>query len=247
MELRKVKGLWSYYKEGGIYEALHRLSAYGYLPKRALFLSTRHILVLNKLNAAAGRRPVTGYEFLTADRSCLDELVACQGGVTDTPYEVLQQFFERDDAACYVVRRDGRLIAYFWLFRGSYLVTFDEKQDKGVEFLLNANEAFFGNGFIAPDFRMRGLFPSLVKFIVERQPSTLRFYSSVDSINTHSLRAHARCGFQTAFSIFCSDVFSLRFVSSDQGPGSSARFIGRAPFSLTLADRLPGGFRLDAA
>lgn len=215
---RKLRGLVSYFQKGGTGEVLLRLSAYGYLPKALFSLSACHVLVLDALNERALARPLRGYQLGRADRDALDELMACQGERPETPRDFLAGLFDAGHD-CFVARHGGRVVAYFWAFKGSYRLRFDGNPRHTLVFALPAGDIFLGNGFIAGAHRLRGLFPHLLHYVVAHYPGG-RCFSSVNYTNLGSLQAHRRAGFAPlliaacvglgTFSFFCRATDRLR-------------------------------------
>ncbi len=230
----KIKALQAYYKQGGIYEVLRRLSSYGYLPKPVLFLSSKHVLALRGGRVFPLKDRITNYQFEQADKTVIDSLVACQGKRILTPREVFETFFD-DDQTCYVVRHQGKTIAYFWAFRRHYLLSFDEREDQSVTLTLDDDEVFFGNGFIAEEYRLKGIFPTVLNFIAAQFPKGTRLFSSVDPINSGSLRAHISYGFTSMVDVVCLGIAGCRlFYIRDEQSGRQ-RFLGLNAVSIPLA------------
>ena len=234
MELGKIKGLWSYYKKGGIQEVLYRLSAYGYLPRLVLFLSSKHVLALDKINQHCLKHALGGYEFAWVDASSIDHLMACQGEAVDTPRAVFERFFKQGHQ-CYTACKDGKIIAYSWVFKGNYVLSFDRGERPLITLVLKDNEAFLGNGFIAEKYRLKGVFPHLLKFATGQYPDATRFFSSVDPINANSLRAHIRFGFVPIFNVRYLRIFSLNLFYGNKGLFSPLSLLGVGASRLELS------------
>jgi len=234
VELGRIKRLWSYYKKDGVYEALYRLSAYGYLPKLVLFLSSKHVLALAKTNQLCLNHALVVYEFARADASSIDDLLACQGTTIDTPRAVFERFFKQGHH-CYVARKDGKIVAYCWVFKGNYVLSFDRSERPLITLVLKDNEAFFSNGFIAEKYRLKGVFPNLLKSITGLYPDDTRFFSSVDPINVNSLRAHIRYGFVAIFNVRYLRIFSLNLFYGNRGSFSPLSLLGIGASRLELS------------
>ncbi len=204
----QLKGLVSYYRQGGVSEVVLRLCAYGYLPKALFSLSANHVFVLGPLNLRALARPLHGYEFERATADGLDELMACQGDRPETPRAFLADLFDAGHE-CFVARMSGQVVGYFWAFRGSYLLTFDGDPRRALRISLPERGVFFGNGFIARAHRLRGLFPHLVNHVSGQYPGA-RCFSSVLHTNLGSLQAHRRMGFLPLLTVACAGVGPLR-------------------------------------
>lgn len=203
----RLKGLVSYYRQGGISEAVLRVSAYGYLPKAMFCLGACHVFVLGPLNLRALSRPLHGYEFERAEADSLDQLMACQGDRPDTPRAFLAGLFDAG-RECFVARLGGEVVAYFWAFKNSYLLQFDGNPRHAITISLPERSVFLGNGFIAHAHRLRGLFPHLVNHVASQYPGG-HCFSSVLHINLGSLQAHRRVGFFPLFTAVCAGVGPL--------------------------------------
>jgi hypothetical protein len=227
-----MRGLLAYYRQGGSAEVLRRLSASGCLSRSLLFFSTIQVYVLGPANQEALKRAPQGYEFARADARVLDELVACHGGHPSTPRRAFVRFFEQGQD-CFVARRRGVVIAYFWVFKDHYQLVFDDHERRRLTLALKADQRFFGNGFIAPAHRLKGLFPHLVQFVVGHYASQTRFFSSVNSLNRGSLLAHRRFGFAPVLRVTCAQTGALRLFYAQRpvGPGSVLG-LGRANTEL---------------
>lgn len=233
MEFDKLKGLWTYYKRGGSYEVIYRLSAYNYLPKPFLYLSTKEVLALGAINHQSLRRPLLGYEFAVVGREAIDEIVACQGDRLLTSPVVFERFFA-EGRRCYVVRKQGQVVAYFWTFQGSYTLDFPEVRRR-LTLLLDDNQVFFGNGFIAPAYRLKGLFPYMLKFVTEQHSAGMHFFSAVDGLNRDSQKAHNRFGFISAFHVTCLGLLNARLFYRSEGASRFAVFLGAGRPELSLS------------
>lgn len=232
--LDKLKGLYAYYRKGGAYEALCRLSGYGYLPKPVFGLSAKYILKLDKAQAPSLRYRLTGYEFERVDASAIDGLLACQGADIDTPAMVFERFFAQGHS-CYVARKAGRIVAYFWTFNGQYRLAFDAEEKLTITLALPDNEIFFGNGYIHRDYRLKGLFPALMKFITTQYPEGTGFFSSVDLINEVSIRAHRRYGFVVVSEVTCLRLLTRTFFYQRPNASRRMRFLGAKALALPLS------------
>lgn len=230
---RKAKGLVSYFRLGGVGEVLLRLSAYGYLPKALFALSACHVFALGPLNLRALSRPLHGYDFERAGVEALDELMACQGERPETPRSFLAGLFAAGHD-CFVARYAGQVVAYFWTFKGTYEVRFNECPRHALTFTLPDRSVFFGNGFIAPAHRLRGLFPHLVHYVAGQYPGA-RCFSSVNHTNLGSLQAHRRVGFTPLMIVACAGVATRTFFYRATDRLRPRGFLGFAGTVMDLA------------
>lgn len=215
----KLQRLFAYYGQGGSTEVLRHLSASGYMPHSLFFFSTIQVYALGAANQEALKRVPQGYQFMRADAGVIDELVACQAGYPGTSAQTFARFFEQGQH-CFVARRNGVVVAYFWVFAQRYELAFDEPAHRRLTLALKADQRFFGNGFIAPAYRLKGLFPHLVEFVSGQYPAPMRFFSSVNCLNQASLRAHRRFGFAPVLRISCLQAAAMRVFYAQRPAGS---------------------------
>lgn len=198
---RSLQGAW---ERGGVSGVAARVAASRLIPDWLLFAHDVDLLVLRKLNPAALRPLSARYELAQADRSVLEELVAC----TDTPASVerrraaLARVFDYG-ASCITVRDGGRVVAYVCWFTGSYHLTYDDYGPRTLPIALGERTVYLGNCFIRPEYRMRGLFPHLVATCLALHPAGTRFIGHVDVGNDHSFSSHLRLGFEPLLTITC--------------------------------------------
>lgn len=239
----KLKGLLSHYRQGGVGEVLLRLSAYGYLPKAVFFLTACHVFVLGPLNSRSLARPLHGYRLERAHPESLDELMACQGDHPETPRAFLASLFDAGHE-CFVARHADRVAGYFWTFKGSYLLRFDEDPRHALTFTLPERSVFFGNGFIARDHRLRGVFPHLVEYVASQYPDG-RCFSSVHHTNLGSLQAHRRVGFLPLLTVACTGIGPLTAFYRSTHRLRPLAVLGYGKTTIEIADSpgAPGGER----
>lgn len=228
----RAEALLAYYRQGGSAEVLRRLSASGSIPPSLFFFSTIQVYALGPCNQNALKRMPQGYEFMRADAHALDELVDCHADHAGTPRPVFARFFEQGQD-CFVVRRKGAVVAYFWVFKDRYQLVFDNHVRRRLTFALKGEQRFFGNGYIAPAHRLKGLFPHMVQFVGGHYPAQTRFFSSVNSLNYPSLRAHRRFGFTPVLRVTCAQAGAMRLFYAQPPLGTGSIFgLGRAQTEL---------------
>lgn len=192
----KIDKLARHYREGGVSDVAQRLTQYGYVPSWLFQVAGMDIMRLEKLNEAAVRRKVRGYVFRDATPADIPAIIAISDSPPPTLGALLERFFGEGHQA-YVVCRDGdgEVVGYAWAFRGTYQLTVDDYGAQTLDVTLSESARFFGNGAIAPAYRMRGLFPHIIKHAMDQAPAGSAFYTSVNHMNAPSRRAHQRLGF----------------------------------------------------
>lgn len=233
---RRVKGLATYYRRGGINEVVLRLCAYGYVPNALFSLNAVHVLALGPLNARALNRPLHAYEFARAHAGALDELMACQGPAPQTSREFFADLFAAGHD-CFVARCAGEVAGYFWAFRGAYRLRFDADRRHALTVALPERDVFFGNGFIGRAHRLRGLFPQLVKYVSAQYPGA-RCYSSVHHTNLGSLQAHRRMGFTSLVTVGCMSLGPLNVFYRADGRLHPRGLLGVGDTIVDIVDYL---------
>lgn len=182
------------------------------VPRKLLFVHEVDVLRLTEMNGGALAPLADAYQFAIADASNLEELVEC----TQAPgsIELRRQTLARVLAlcsSCIMVRHHGRVVAYFCAFAPEYLLTYDDYGPKTLSFTLDEPTVFLGNAFVRPEYRMRGLFPHLVRDCIARHPAGTRFFGHIDSDNVHSFNSHRRLGFVPLLTVTCLGLGSARF------------------------------------
>lgn len=199
----KLKKLADYFRKGGIYEVLLRLSATEYLPEWLLYFSEAQVLCLDRSAPHAEMSTLTGYEYEQVDRGALDELLACSSPTTlATRRGHFEEFFDHG-ARCHVMKHEGRIASCCWTFEKEYVLTFDEYRRKNIVFTLDDDAVFLGNVFVSQVHRRHGVFSHLFHRIVSHWPEHTRFYSWVEWTNDISLQTHRSLGFTPLIRILC--------------------------------------------
>lgn len=205
----KLKKLVHYFRQGGVYEVLLRLTASEYFPGWLLYFNEAQILRLDGLDSHAARHALSDYVYEQADRRAIDELLACSGATTQaTRRKHFGEFFDRR-ARCHVMKHDGGIVAYCWTFEDKYVLTYDEYRRKNIVFALDNNEVFMGNVFVAQEHRHHGVFSWLFHQTLSRYPENTRFYSWAERTNDVSLQAHAHLGFAPLFRVLCVTICGI--------------------------------------
>jgi hypothetical protein len=173
-------------------------------PRKLLFAHEVDVLRLIEMNGPALPPLNDAYEFALADAAVLDDLVECtQGpGAVEARRRTLARVLELC-SCCITLRHHGRVVAYFCAFEGSFALTFDDYGPKTIRFAIGERSIFLGNAFVRPEYRMRGLFPRLVRECTERFPAGTRFFGHIDCDNVHSFNSHQRLGFVPLLTVTC--------------------------------------------
>lgn len=171
-------------------------------------------------------RPRPEYKFIAAGVSHLDEIAMLDRG--EDPQFITRLFrqFLDQGANCYAVTRDSRIVAYNWLFGDHYIITNDRYAERQLWLKLNPGDAMFGNGFIVPEFRLKGLFPLLLQRAILDKPQTTTFYTTISRLNVDSVRAHQRIGFALLGTIECQRMPMSPYFWSWRSPVHHRHLLG---------------------
>jgi hypothetical protein len=143
------------WERGGVSGVAARIAASRAIPDRLLFAHDVDVLVLRRLRSAPVRALGSRYELAQADRSVLEELVAC----TETPASTLRRraalarVFD-DGASCITVRDGARVVAYMCWFGQTYHLTYDNYGPRTLRIALCKRAVYLGNCFIRPEWFM---------------------------------------------------------------------------------------------
>lgn len=223
----RLKKLSEYFRKGGVYEVLLRLTESERLPEWLLYFNEAEILWLDRQGPHPELHALSSYEYEQADRGKLDELVACSGAITSaTRRRHFEEFFDHG-ARCHVMKHDGRIAAYSWTFERKYVLTFDEYRRKNIVFILDGNAVFLGNVFVVPEHRRHGVFSHLFHHIVSRWPEDTRFYSWVEWTNNGSLQTHGSLGFTPLIRVLCVTIGGATGYWMRTAADNSWRYISR--------------------
>ncbi|MEK6624217.1 MAG: hypothetical protein AABY86_04575 [Bdellovibrionota bacterium] len=148
----------------------------------------------------------------------LDELLAVSGSDSvPGQREIFDVFFKLGDT-CFLARKNDVLIGYYWAFRTHHIITYDDYKSKNLEIELASNMIFFGNGFIHPSFRLKGVFPHFAKYCIQQFSCDSRFITATDIENNLSLNSHNRLGYLQQFQLTCISLWRLHlhFIKAKQ-------------------------------
>lgn len=155
----------------------------------------------------------------------LDEVVSCAPAADR---QALRQLFSRyldQDVRGIAIRDQGRIVAYNWAFELTYDLVFTN--GRYLPLKLAHDSLMMGNGYIEPSYRMRGLFPLLI-----RETSTIfgpgrDCWSSTDVWNEISLASHMRIGFVRVAVVACQTLLGATwFRHRDENTGQWRRVSG---------------------
>lgn len=223
----KLKKLAEYYRKGGVYEVLLRLTASEYFPPWLLYFNEAQILRLDRLDSHAEKHALSGYVYEQVDRGAIDELLACSGAATVmTRRRHFGEFFDHG-AHCHVMKHEGRIVAYCWTFEKEYVLTFDEYQRKNIVFTLDSNAFFLGNVFVVRAHRHHGVFSHLFHRVVSWWPEDTRCYSWVEWTNDISLQTHHSLGFAPLIHVLCVTICGVTGYWMRTAAEESWRYVPR--------------------
>lgn len=140
--------------------------------------------------------------------------------------------FQTEGAKGALLWHRDRVVAYNWVFRDRYTVTFDSYVSRNLVLHLPENCVFFGNGYIDPAYRMHGLFPRLLAHSAQAFGPNRWCYSSTDVFNAISVNSHLRLGFRRIGTVACTTLLGRTGFHARATHESAWRPVGR-DLSLT--------------
>lgn len=181
-------------------------------------------------------RMVRNYQVTRARSDDIAEMVA-HGAEVERAFQrrVFNTYLD-GGAAGIVIRRNGRLVGYNWVFHDRYELQVGSPQRK-VDLLMPPGHVFFGSGYIVPEFRLQGVFPLMLQASASAFGPALGLWSSSHIWNDISLRSHQRLGFQKLFEIRCIEVLGREQYLHNRTGGRWHRIAGGA---MELPLLLPG-------
>lgn len=211
MPIKRLKNANRYLRRGGIYELGLRLSARRLLPDRFFLMNETEIMEFSRLKAIAPGRNNGGYECACADKSAIEDLLVCSPPKTRSLlWESFKRFFE-EHAKCYVVRQGASVVGYVWAFPRRYVLTYDDYRGRNLTVRSDDRSVFLGNGMIDEKYRLKGLFPLLMSFVLQQWPRDTHFYTAVDKVNERSMLSHQRLGFVSCGKVLCVTLLGVSF------------------------------------
>jgi len=196
------------YRKSGISGVLYQISDNEYFPDRFFHFSksTLYLYQQREDDKFDYSRKLDKYSFEQADKDDIETLLSISAfdeNDIEANRERLKRFFEEKNS-CYIIRDNGDIAAFVLLYRKRYTMTRDNYRFINMDVELNDNILFFGYGFIARKYRMRGLFPYMIDYAVKQDPGAL-FITEVAQLNVHSNRSHLSLGFRKIYSViaFC--------------------------------------------
>lgn len=167
----------------------------------------------------------------------IPEMVEC-GAAAERAFQhrVFSSYLD-GGAAGIVIRRNGRLVGYNWVFHDRYELQVGCPERK-VDLLMAPGHVFFGSGYIVPEFRLQGVFPLMLHASSVAFGPAHALWSSSHIWNDISLRSHQRLGFQRLFEIRCIEVLGRGQYLHNRADGRWQRIAGGM---MELPRLLPDG------
>lgn len=187
------------------FEIFRRLISYN-LPKSLTYLGGSDLLLLETNDLQIKREPKNCI-FRLALNEDLDEILLL---VDEPPRPVREKLFKEymnDGHECYVLVVDTQIVGYLWVFIDFYSMTYDDYVNTLIQITYSKESVCLGDAFINPLYRLRGLYPFLMKEMTKtmNKRGIRKFYAFVGSHNEHSLKSHRGVGFR--------DYMTFRFFT----------------------------------
>jgi len=159
----------------------------------------------------------------TVQRAVPDDLpriIKCfEGSDKEFVKELYHGYLEKGNL-CYIVECDGHVVGYVWAFLNSYMITYDDYKRCRIPLCFDENSAFFGDGYIKPDYRLRGYFPLLMDGMVEDLKLNYNknsFFANVEVVNDHSFKSHSGIGFSEEKTLSYISILGIKFLMVSDG------------------------------
>lgn len=194
--LRKLGHFLGLLRHGQFFQAAERVFRL-MIPQWCASLDDLVMLVARTAAGAPLTMP-SDYEVSPFYPADLPRLLACHSGLESAgDRELFHSYFE-SGYTCYALEKAGKVLAYTWIFRDTYMLNFAPYTRQAVRLRLQGNIRVVGNLFTAPSKRNCGLATFLLDQVIQQiraaAPATT-FVSFINSENEPSLRAHSKVGF----------------------------------------------------
>lgn len=197
---RKIKKLLREYHNGGVLKLLEILTENEYFPEWLIHFSSSFLYKLAEFNEKVILKQKDGYEFSKGDVSDIDDVILLQNEDHDTTTsddedskQLLIDFINNGNNL-YLIKKEKILVAFLTVYRNEYLSTRNNYRSINYKFLLDENDIFFGYGYIAKEYRLRGLFPYLLHYALKNE-NAKNVFTEIDELNIGSIKSHERIGF----------------------------------------------------
>ena len=142
--------------------------------------------------------PPRGCVFSQASLENLHDVLLCSGHTDNQKANRLFRQFEAAGNRCYIAKCGGNVLAYCWVFRHNYIVTFDSYENTVIDVPLGPNIFAVGNVFVHPDARQRGVGAALMNNVIGQlnaKSPGMTLLSFVRPSNEASIRLHYKLKF----------------------------------------------------
>lgn len=131
------------------------------------------------------------------------EALAAFGSNPEELYDRLQRH-----ARAGIIERQGRVVAWNWCESGGH------DQYDWLRFILGEEDIWSFDGWVAPEFRGKGLFPKVKGFMAAEyaQAGYTRMFSWIDTLNHNQQRANAQIGGRPVGRIMAVRILGLSVV-----------------------------------
>jgi GNAT superfamily N-acetyltransferase len=204
-------------------------------PSWLIQLRKHYVMVLTNRPRPIGRQGEAVTPRIATNEDLPGILACTQQTASATAAEVYRSFFD-SGATCYVIDNASGVVAYSWVFKDKYTLTYGAYKKHNIDLSLPPHCAFIGTSFVHPEWRRRGLYTFLLDTIIDKLewPSrTNQVLVAVESHNEASLAGHAKSGFTIVNALYFVALFGHALVGM---LGFSKRLrIHRLGSRLTLA------------
>lgn len=214
-----------------------RIAYYGCTQSWVLGLADVQILGLLAFNPETGQESPDDCQCRLASPADLDAILLCSPLADRSKlHKLFLEFFSRG-SQCAVARHNDVVIGYNWAFTDNYIITIDDYRRHMARVELEPGTVFTGNAYVRPEHRGRGVIRKLKCALFSHFPSGTRFYTAVSNLNSSSLRANTRIGFEKLATLrFTRSPFGNRIYLRENG-GGRWDYVGRTASIIQIEGR----------
>lgn len=127
--------------------------------------------------------------------------------------KLYQDYFDQG-RSCYIVEHNNQIVGYCWAFRNKYILTSDNYVRSNVELMLDNKTVFFGDGYVKPAYRLRGIYPYMMSGMIDdcRRKGAEKIIANILSVNDNSRRSHVSIGFSPIKSMYYVSILTIDYL-----------------------------------
>lgn len=189
-------------------------------PQSILSYSRQEILLASSIKPIPKRLLDNGYEVVEAKEEDINAFIDMrreeeeeyeEEGLAEQCQNKFNKIlnFINSGNSLYLVYDKSKVIGYLYLYRGKRELQFSDSISNKIFMSCGDKISFFGFGYVALKYRMKGIFPLMMNHAVKSNPSVEMFFSDISPLNTISINSHRRIGFSVIGNIKLFRVLSI--------------------------------------